>query len=897
MATNPFKQAPAAIPSTTQTSNAQHHYDEPPAAAEPTVFSSYTSPAGSGGGTPDSNSILKQRATCACSNISIMQLFHEMKQKYPTVPDTVVSELVTQNCHDRPACIGKLEEAVLGTPAQTTYPAQSIHSGSLKRRSGDRKFGGNRSDGSNSSSNSSRESSVDSSRLQGPAAAAVAATGPSDSRLTGECRTAARPTTLAVRPTTVAAAAAAATPGVGCFGALAPPAVPMRPNRTAPPCPPGNGPLATSTITTTTTASSSAELGGETAVNLQVNVTVSPKTASAGVGPLVGGQRHTSTISLQPEPPYTRELAQVSSTFSGGGAPGGGSPAAGGGPTRAGGTGAAGNGRSSTSVNLTLRQPTDGRPHTPIHFHASPLRYTARNFNAQSGIQSKLEVTFRDGFGSFSAVRAQVPSYETRREHASPPSPPPPPPLHHRLEREPAGVSLPEGHSGWYQSPSATGASSRVQPYMMSGFPPPLSSSSPLPHHSMVAHAMIQPPAQRTTGMGGRQAMYGAAGTGHLENDGLTKEMRYQNFVVAEMAVSQQLEQKQRLSLEVERKRTQFESICREIFVLQQSLAYIDAELLDREVLLLAAEVEQLQKKVDTCDDEEAWMQAQAAAAGASITDGLSALSVEGGSPLMLPASSTVGGPAFLMNRPPKPPRPPPPARPSTQSPSRGSSGSITPGTPLLAASTGASPLPTPSSSSSSPCSTSSSSFTTNGGADPLAASRLQLDSTWTCSLCTFHNHELMPACEVCSLPKASGSSSSGCSGSNRAATAAPSAGSGDVCDGGAVGPRAAGALLRRQHHLSVDTGVAAAVAAAAAAVVGASVAGPSTAPPYPGLTEMPPPSFASLAATGQVQQGAPQQTLAVQQPPPPQQAQSQAQQANPPPLQNAQYQKSSIEC
>ena len=96
------------------------------------------------------------------------------------------------------------------------------------------------------------------------------------------------------------------------------------------------------------------------------------------------------------------------------------------------------------------------------------------------------------------------------------------------------------------------------------------------------------------------------------------------------MAVSQQLEQKQRLSLEVERKRTQFESICREIFVLQQPLRYIDAELLDREVLLLAAEVEQLQKEVDTCDDEEARVQA-AAAAGTSITDGLSALSVEGG--------------------------------------------------------------------------------------------------------------------------------------------------------------------------------------------------------------------------------------------------------------------------
>uniref|UniRef100_A0A904A3A8 RanBP2-type domain-containing protein n=1 Tax=Anopheles quadriannulatus TaxID=34691 RepID=A0A904A3A8_ANOQN len=945
MATNPFKQAPA-VPSTTQSSNTPHSYDEPDTPPFCTYTSAATPTTGSGGTTSatdssssSSNSILKQRATCACSNISIMQLFHEMKQKYPTVPDTVVSELVTQNCHDRPACIGKLEEAVLGTPAQTTYPAQSIHSGSLKRR--ERKLGGGngRSDGSvsysssNSSSNSSRESSVDSSRLQGTACPATPPqqqqqqyqqgasmagnhTGYSDSRFIVENRTAGggspanRPTTLAVRP-----------PAGGYYGGGGPrstPPPPMRPNRTAPPCPQpsghSNGSLTTSTITTT--ASSSAELG-ET-VNLQVNVTVSPK---AGPGPvMIGGQqRHTSTISLQPEPPYSRELAQVSSTFSGGGGGGGGAAAptaiAGtpGGPARGGSNGgpaaANGNGgRSSTSVNLTLRQPTDGRPRTPIHIHASPLKYTAKNFNAQSGIQSKLEVTFRDGFGSFSAMRAQVPGYEQQMSSSSSSSSP------QRLqpEREASDVSLPDGHSGWYhQSPVAS--SSRVPlPYMLSGFPPPLCSSSPLPNVS-AAH-------QLQTGRGAMAAsLYGDGG--RLENDGLSKEMRYQNFVVAEMAVSQQLEQKQRLSLEVERKRTQFESICREIFVLQQPLRYIDAELLDREVLLLAAEVEQLQKEVDTCDDEEARVQA-AAAAGTSITDGLSALSVEGGSPLMLPTSVVSG--AAVMNRPPRPPRPPPPRAP-TQSPSR----SGTPGTPHLSAAgfggtSSSSPVPaTPSSSSSSPCSTGSSSFASNGGAEAAAAaSRLQPgapaagpNQPWTCSLCTFQNHELMPACEVCSLPKASGSRTTAGAATLNNGTACPPAFpvGADACDGGGGGPRAhAGALMRRQ-HLSVDTGVAAAAAAAAAAVVvGASVAGPSTAPPYPGIAEMAPPSFASLTGHGISSASSPSSSSSVslpavagQQPQPIQQPQQQQQSAqqpnqqqpNPPPLQSAPYQKSSIEC
>ncbi|XP_031629220.1 probable basic-leucine zipper transcription factor N isoform X2 [Contarinia nasturtii] len=48
--------------------------------------------------------------SCSCTKISIMHLFHEMKQKFPTVPDNVVCEFVSQNCHDRLACIDGLED-------------------------------------------------------------------------------------------------------------------------------------------------------------------------------------------------------------------------------------------------------------------------------------------------------------------------------------------------------------------------------------------------------------------------------------------------------------------------------------------------------------------------------------------------------------------------------------------------------------------------------------------------------------------------------------------------------------------------------------------------------------------------------------------------------------------
>uniref|UniRef100_A0A1B6CJY8 RanBP2-type domain-containing protein n=3 Tax=Clastoptera arizonana TaxID=38151 RepID=A0A1B6CJY8_9HEMI len=43
-------------------------------------------------------------AECPCSNISIMQLFHELKQKFPAVPDRVVSECIRQNGHNKEAC-------------------------------------------------------------------------------------------------------------------------------------------------------------------------------------------------------------------------------------------------------------------------------------------------------------------------------------------------------------------------------------------------------------------------------------------------------------------------------------------------------------------------------------------------------------------------------------------------------------------------------------------------------------------------------------------------------------------------------------------------------------------------------------------------------------------------
>ncbi|KAL1465461.1 hypothetical protein WDU94_005033 [Cyamophila willieti] len=49
-------------------------------------------------------------AGCHCSNIEIMQLFHELKQKFPVVPDYIVTQCIHQNGHNKDLCENELEE-------------------------------------------------------------------------------------------------------------------------------------------------------------------------------------------------------------------------------------------------------------------------------------------------------------------------------------------------------------------------------------------------------------------------------------------------------------------------------------------------------------------------------------------------------------------------------------------------------------------------------------------------------------------------------------------------------------------------------------------------------------------------------------------------------------------
>lgn len=64
-------------------------------------------------------------APCACTNISLMQLFHELKQKFPGVPDHVVSNTIELYCHDKQACETHLHSEVKASLTHA-YHASSL---------------------------------------------------------------------------------------------------------------------------------------------------------------------------------------------------------------------------------------------------------------------------------------------------------------------------------------------------------------------------------------------------------------------------------------------------------------------------------------------------------------------------------------------------------------------------------------------------------------------------------------------------------------------------------------------------------------------------------------------------------------------------------------------------
>lgn len=80
---------------------------------------------------PSSSSVSIE--SCSCSKIVIMQLFHEMKQDFPTIPDHIVYKYVTNNCHNRSACIEGLRQESKEYPGSVNPYPQALRNQNSKK--------------------------------------------------------------------------------------------------------------------------------------------------------------------------------------------------------------------------------------------------------------------------------------------------------------------------------------------------------------------------------------------------------------------------------------------------------------------------------------------------------------------------------------------------------------------------------------------------------------------------------------------------------------------------------------------------------------------------------------------------------------------------------------------
>ena len=321
---------------------------------------------------------------CTCTNISIMQLFHEMKQEFPKVPDHIVTQLVTENCHNRLVCVEQLKKETAGQSATTqSYPSQSIHKNNQMNLNSVSTMNSRL----NGTDNGGRKKTKEISELF-------------ENGITENKNHYKRPTTLALRK------------------APAPPIGAMNQSQDSLSSASSTSSLvggSTSSISSNSVShtyrqhnqppqqqtlphqavlmDSSATKYRDDSLNVQLNLTVSPLSGAPPIPPRPPAKppRHTTQLNVQPELPFTHMLDNVPSTSKG--------------ITTTG-------QRSYTSVNFTLRQPTSilPSPQTPIDIQAGPssLTYSSSSFDAKQGYQSHLKITVAgNGESCISAVRTK----------------------------------------------------------------------------------------------------------------------------------------------------------------------------------------------------------------------------------------------------------------------------------------------------------------------------------------------------------------------------------------------------------------------------------------------------------------------------------------------------------
>lgn len=318
-----------------------------------------------------------------------------MKQEYPKVPDQIVQQHVTENCHNRRACIEQLRQATtVASPTATMYPSKSIHSNQQTPRSpvNGVKWANNQKmkEISERFENSSSDASTS-----------------SDGRKK-------RPTTLKLRPApdppSSTASSTASTPSSNTNLSKITSTASSTSSLVA----------STSSVSSISSSNQNNQMESVDAskqfhhnvtldstsskyndsLNVQLNVTVSPITSSAPPIPPrpTRPTRHISQLTVTPEPAFTSMLDPKKTPF---------------GATSAS-SGTMGQ-RSYTSVNFTLRQPTSilPSPQSPIDIQAGPssLTYSSSSFDAKQGFQSHLKITVAgNGESCIQAVRTKQPA-------------------------------------------------------------------------------------------------------------------------------------------------------------------------------------------------------------------------------------------------------------------------------------------------------------------------------------------------------------------------------------------------------------------------------------------------------------------------------------------------------
>lgn len=289
---------------------------------------------------------------CSCTKISNMHLFHEMKQEFATVPDHIVWQYVTTNCHNRPKCVMGLKKEAESHPGSVQAYPQALRNNNKKPQrslpSGPQVLTNNIS-----SSNESVE--------QPKSEVSLLSDSRSDMQMQTNDINSLSKVNVPERPNTLNISKLS-----DSYQQLN-----LRPTRSAPPPPTTSNPF----FPQTPSASDGESL------NVSLNVTVSPVSSRPPVRPQ-RSTRHTTALSVQPEaPPFNRDVQQ--------------SP------------------RSFTSVNFTLRQPTS-TPQSPIDISAGPspsLTYSSSSYDARKGYQSRLEITVGSGGSSISASRIRPRSF------------------------------------------------------------------------------------------------------------------------------------------------------------------------------------------------------------------------------------------------------------------------------------------------------------------------------------------------------------------------------------------------------------------------------------------------------------------------------------------------------